>query len=90
MTTRDPEAGKTQAVRSRVKGGVMKLYKITLRNYDVAYSVANDAESAYQLVRKHLDKNDLGFKDERELLTVELIADDSRYPECKTRLYQKK
>jgi hypothetical protein len=74
----------------------MKLYKVNLRGmtfsatgtvYGVSYVVAEDSEKAYQKVRKFLDKNDLGFSKDRELDSVELIAEDSQYTDTRTMLY---
>lgn len=73
----------------------MKLYKVTIRggfnptatNYNVSYVVANDSTSAYKLVRAFLDKKDLCFEDEREMKTVELLADTAEYGSCRTLLF---
>jgi len=74
----------------------MKLFKITLRGmtvtstgvvYGVSYAVAQDPTTAYLKVKKFLDTNDIGFSKERELLSVELIADSNIYPDCGTLLH---
>lgn len=75
----------------------MKLYKVTCRGmtsglgsaqaYGVAYVVADDPERAYRTVRAALDTRDLGFTDDREMRSVELIAEDAPYPSCGTVLY---
>jgi len=54
-----------------------------------AYVVAPDPSSAYKILRKSLDKRDLGSAKERELYSVELIATSSAYPDCGIRLYGK-
>lgn len=73
-----------------------KLYRVTLRGmthsstgviHGVSYVVAYDPEHAYRVVRNDMDKRNIGFKHDRELLSVELIAEDYAYTECKTRLY---
>lgn len=73
-----------------------KLYKVTLRGmtysatgviYGVSFVVANDPQHAYQVVKKDLEKRDIGYASDRELSNVELIAEDTQYPDCKTRLY---
>jgi hypothetical protein len=38
-------------------------------------------------VREYLDRNDLCFQDERELESITLIAEMSKYPACKTMLF---
>ncbi len=43
-------------------------------------------DEAYEQVRKFLDDNDLCFSDERELDTIELLAENTRYPACKKML----
>jgi hypothetical protein len=73
----------------------MKLYKVKLigvfggtsTNYNESYVIANDSEEAYKKVRSFLDRNDIGFKDQRELNSVQLLAEDKQYPECKTILF---
>lgn len=73
----------------------MKLYKVKIRggysstgtNYHESYVVASSADSAYMQVREYLDRNDLCFNDERELESITLIAEMSRYPACKTMLF---
>lgn len=73
----------------------MKLYKVKIRggysstgtNYHESYVVASSADSAYMQVREYLDKNDLCFQDERELDSITLIAEMSKYPACKTMLF---
>ena len=73
----------------------MKLYEVKIRgghssvdvNYHESYVVASSADSAYMQVREYLDRNDLCFNDERELKSITLIAEMSRYPACKTMLF---
>lgn len=70
----------------------MKLYRVTCRGmrnsvgtqpaHGVAYVVAPDPTSAYQTLRDSLDRRKLGFEVERELHTIELIADEGPYPKC--------
>ena len=64
-----------------------KLYRITLRGYDTVYVVAKDTTEAYMTVRNDLDKRDYGFSKDREMKNIELLAEDSQYPECDIRLY---
>lgn len=73
-----------------------KLYKVTLRGMTHSYSgtkwgesyvVANDSEQAYKKVREYLDKMDIGFRKDRELLKVELLADCFEYNDIGTVLY---
>jgi len=53
----------------------------------VAYVVANDPTEAYNKLRSFLDKNKIGFKKERELFTIELLAESADYPDCGIRLF---
>ena len=72
-----------------------KLFKVTLRgginpgstNYNTSFVVAESPDAAYQAVRDFLDKNDLCYDDERELKSIELLAEDSKYPACRTMLF---
>jgi hypothetical protein len=75
----------------------MNLYKVTLRGmkssiagdvaYGISYVVADGPTRAYKIVRGFLDEEDLGFDSERVLESVELIAEDERYPDCGTILF---
>lgn len=69
----------------------MKLYRITLQgmlpSYGISYVVAENSDSAYQKVRKFLDKENLGFTGERNFSKAELIADEKNYGEINTMLY---
>lgn len=65
-----------------------KLYLVTLRGmtsnsagiaYGSSYVVAENPDEAYKKVRKFLDDNDLGFEKDREMRSVELLADSYRY-----------
>lgn len=73
-----------------------KLYKVTLRGmtysstgvvHGVSYVVANNPDHAHQVVKKDLEKREIGFRADREMASVELLAEDTQYPDCKTRLY---
>ena len=46
------------------------------------YVLASDAGAAYQVVRSVLDNRDYGFRDDRALDKVELLAEQAEYPEC--------
>jgi len=73
-----------------------KLYRVTCRGmlddttgtaHGIAYVVAKDPTSAYEMLRRYLDDNDLGFERDRELDSVELVAEGSDYPDCGIRLF---
>ena len=72
-----------------------KLFKVALRgginpgstDYNASFVVAESPDAAYQAVRDFLDKNDLCYDDERELKSIELLAEDSKYPACRTMLF---
>ena len=53
----------------------MKLYLITISNGDSFYIIHTDPTSAYSVLREYLDNKKIGLKKERELKTVELLAD---------------
>ena len=74
----------------------MKLYLVKLRGmqnsatgtaHGVAYVVEKDPTRAYNKVRNYVDAEDLGFRDEREMESVELIAETGSYPECRVQLF---
>lgn len=73
-----------------------KLYRVTLRGLTysttgviegVSYVVATNAEEAYQKVKKRLDDKDYGFRKDRELDKIELLASDYEYTDTRTMLY---
>lgn len=73
-----------------------KLYKVTLKgmtysssgiSYGVSYVVAKDSNEAYMKVKEYLDRKDIGFRRERELNKVELIAEDAEYTDTGYILY---
>lgn len=75
----------------------MKLYKVTCRGmttgigsdmvHGVAYAVAEDSAEAYEMVRQYLVDEQIGFDTDREMRSVELLADEATYPRCSYRLY---
>lgn len=73
-----------------------KLYRVTLKGmtynstgvaYGVSYAIAEDAEQAYQKVKKFLKEKDLGFSKDREMDKIELIAEDYQYTDSGCILY---
>jgi hypothetical protein len=69
-----------------------RLYRVTLKGmrsdtYGISYVVAENSDEAYQKVRTFIDTNDLGFKKDRELDRVELIADTYRYTDVGSILF---
>ncbi len=60
---------------------------ITGNNRGIAYVVASSSTEAYAMLRQELDKLDAGFPRERELGTVQLLAENVEYPKCDCRLY---
>lgn len=73
-----------------------KLFKVTLAGmtsntngitYGISYVIAENSDEAYNKVKKFLDENDIGFKKDRELDKVELIADSYRHTNLKYLLH---
>lgn len=74
-----------------------KLYLVKLRGmqsslssgirYGHAYVVAKDSAKAYEQVLNFLEKDDIGFSGDREMESVELLAENVEYPDCNVRLY---
>ena len=89
--------GKTKLLPAGLflKGKKMKLFRVIIRggcsttstNYHYSYVVAENSVIAYEKVRKFLDEKDLCFSSEREMESVELIAEEGNYPECRTILF---
>lgn len=74
----------------------MKLYRVNLRgmtgwstgtSYGLSYVIAEDSEKAYQKVKTFLDEKNLGFIHEREMASIDLIAEDDQYTQTKTMLF---
>lgn len=73
----------------------MKLFRVKLRgvssftgiDYSCSYVVAQNSDDAYKKVRKFLDDKDLCFSCDREMKSVELIADDAEYCAVRTLLF---
>lgn len=71
-----------------------KLFKVKLRGFEIdrteystCYVIATHPTEAYEVVKKYLDEQDLGFEEERALQSIELIAEDDEFPECDHRLF---
>ena len=88
VDNRKPEGEPPVRVQPVVR---QKLWRVNLRShmerYNPSYVVASDATAAYQAVRADLDKRDYGFAKDRELLSVELVAEDYEYTETGSRLF---
>jgi hypothetical protein len=74
----------------------MKLYRVKLQGmtsnidgpaYGISYVVADNPTEAYYKVKNFLDDKDIGFDREREMGSIELIADENQYGNCGTILY---
>ena len=74
---------------------INKLYRVTLQGMTtnstgvaegISYVVAADSNIAYNKVRNRLDKKDYGFKKDRELDKVELMASDYDFNDIGTML----
>lgn len=73
----------------------MKLYRVNLKGmkdgmgtiYGMPYVVANDSAEALKKVQEYIQKRDLGFECEREMESIELLAEEGDYPKCGVQLY---
>lgn len=77
----------------------MKLYKVTLKGmlcnptgkiHGINYVIADSLDNAYKIVRDFLDKEDLGFEQERELDKIEVIAEEDFYGDSPYKLFLNK
>ena len=68
-----------------------KLYRVKTRSPScldqISYVVATNSHDAYSKVREDFDRRDIGFPSDREMVQVELLAEESIYPFCDSRLY---
>jgi hypothetical protein len=80
------------------KESVMKLFKVKCRGmntqgfgndiaHGLAYVVAEDPTEAYQKVRYYLDAEKIGVARDKELESIELLAEDAIYPSSGIKLY---
>ena len=74
-----------------------KLFKINLKGifgaglgvkYHESYVVAKTMDGAYKKVRDFLDDKDYGFSGDRELESIELIAEDNEFTDVRKKLFQ--
>jgi hypothetical protein len=74
----------------------LKIYRVNLRgfsgsstgvDYSCSYVLAENPDVAYKTIRAWLDSVDYGFAKDRELKSVELVAEASEYADCQTRLF---
>lgn len=76
----------------------MKLYRIKLKGmcetgigsgteYGHPYVVAENPTEALNKVQKYLNKKDIGFTREREMDTIQLLAEEGDYPECRVQIF---
>lgn len=71
----------------------VKLYRVHLRGASVGikhydpYVIAENATEAIEKVQSYLEKNDIGFRTDRVLDCVQLLAEDSDYPDCNVKLF---
>ncbi len=56
-------------------------------DYSEFYVVATDSAKAYRQVRDYLDEHKLCFSGDREMESVALLAEHSRYPACQRMLF---
>ena len=72
-----------------------KLYTVTIRgghnapetDYHESFVIAESPNEAYDLVRNFLDERKLCFPDQRELESITMLAEATRYPKCKKLLF---
>lgn len=74
----------------------MKLYRVRLKGmsgsgidtaYGKPYVIASDATEALEKVQKYLEQRDIGFRSDREIDSIELLAEEGNYPECNVQLF---
>lgn len=74
----------------------MKLYRVRLNgmhgtgistDYGNPFVVADNPTDALKKVQEYLKMRDIGFVHEREMNTIELLAEVGDYPECHVQLF---
>jgi hypothetical protein len=75
---------------------LMKLYRVLLKgmhgnvvstHYGHPYVIADTPTEALEKVQDYLTKRDIGFVHEREMETIELLAEEGDYPDCNIQLF---
>jgi hypothetical protein len=75
---------------------MIKLYRVKLKGlqgtnvstvHGHPYVLANDPTEALSKVQDYLNKKDLGFSKDREMDTIELLAEEGNYPGCGIQLF---
>ena len=74
-----------------------KLYRVKLKGmtssiaggtaFGHPYVVADNPTDALEKVQKYLNDKDLGFLHEREMNSIELLADSAAYSDCQIQLF---
>lgn len=73
----------------------MKLWLVNLQGmhfnsigapHGEAYVLAETADEAIGKLQKYVNDNNLGFQKDREIKSIELVADSIKYPDCGMRL----
>jgi hypothetical protein len=68
-----------------------KLFLVKLRglreHLRISYVVAKDPTEAYEKVRTFFSGEDIGFRSDRELDSIELIAEQGRYHDARHTLF---
>ena len=73
-----------------------KLFRVILRgmtssmtgvSYGISYVIAKNMDEAYKKVREFLDDNDIGFRKDREIVKVVLLAEDYQYTDTGKMLF---
>lgn len=73
----------------------MKLFRVKLKGMTFSstgaphgdcYVIANDPTEAYKALREFLNEKDYGFLHERELDTIELLADEYEFSDVRRHL----
>jgi len=74
----------------------MKLYRVKLKGltgsvvttaYGKPYVVADNPTDALIKVQTYLKENKIGFSGDREMDTIELLAEEGDYPKCRVQLF---
>jgi len=72
-----------------------KLYRVRLRglnsvistNYGNPYVIAISPNEALAKVQANVNDKDLGFTKDREMQSIELLAEVGDYPTCRTQIF---
>lgn len=92
MTTEAETNDQKSGAKPRYDQRIVRLYRVNLRGFyglpvRSSYVVADNPDEACRCVRDELDRRDYGFAKDRELESIELIAESKQHTDTPAELF---